>query len=410
MKPITIGIINAYDHRNRGDRAIIEAQIAWIQRKLPAAEFKVFSAAWRENADVFGADGSHPPVIRKHADWSRLRNGILPLAATGLAALGIPTPATSQAFTSCDAYFLCGGGYLYSSSAPLLSRQLWMHAGNSMLAIRSGKPVMQFPQSWGPITKLADRWVCGKLAAGLDCINSRGSVSTHLLREWNFADKVIETPDIVLAMAHLRPDLVHRRRAGNGWLGVAPIDFGFALKRTDADLATYLTRVMDVVERYVKDGGAGVTFFPQVGVVGSDEDLPMAEALASRCAERNLPHRLLRDVTWPDYWDEMARVDVFLGSRMHACIFAMVSGVPTIGLAYQPKFLSLFEQLDMPGRCFAIDQFDHAEVALRLAEARQGGSPHRAEVATKVDSIASEILGKLDACWIRSGCQRLEAQ
>jgi colanic acid/amylovoran biosynthesis protein len=410
MKPITIGILNAYDHRNRGDRAIIEAQIAWIRHKLPTAEFKVFSAAWRENADVFGADGSYPPVIRKYAEWGRLKNGILPLAATGLAALGIPTPAASQAFTSCAAYFLCGGGYLYSSGVPLLSRQLWMHAGNSMLAIRSGKPVMQFPQSWGPITKLADRWICKKLAAGLDCINSRGSVSTHLLRGWNFGEKVIETPDIVLAMAHLRPDLVQRRTAGNGWLGVAPIDFGFAMKRSDATLETYLTRVMGIVERYVADGGAGVTFFPQVGVTGSDEDLPMAEELAARCANKGIPHRLLRDVEWPDYWDEMARVDVFLGSRMHACIFAMVLGIPTVGLAYQPKFVSLFEQLGMPTRCFPIDRFEPADVSIRIAEARQAGSPHRAEVAATVDAIAAEILGKLDECWIKSGFQRLETQ
>ena len=47
-----IGILNAYDARNRGDQAIVLCQIELLRRKFPNAEFLVFSRHARANADA----------------------------------------------------------------------------------------------------------------------------------------------------------------------------------------------------------------------------------------------------------------------------------------------------------------------------------------------------------------------
>jgi len=39
--------------------------------------------------------------------------------------------------------------------------------------------------------------------------------------------------------------------------------------------------------------------------------------------------------------------DFFVGSRMHACIAALSQGIPTVALAYSPKFLGVFQSVDV---------------------------------------------------------------
>lgn len=402
------GILNAYDHRNRGDRAIIEAQMAWLRRKNPQARFRVFSPAWRENEEVFGKDVSQHPPIGIDPMAGRVANVIGPLGASLAAACEIPTgKRPPQDFMECDGYFLCGGGYLYSSTAPVLSRQLWMHAGNAMLALATGRPVMQFPQSWGPVEKVVDRWVCRRLAQRLQVICSRGEASTRLLNEWGFGAKTIEVPDIVMAMGDLCPDLVRASHGGDGTLGIAPIDFGFAMKSNPAVLELYLDRIEKVANRFLIAGGKGITLFPQVQVTGSDEDLPVAAELERRLKKSGISVRLLESCSWEQYFEEIASVSVFLGSRMHSCIFALISGVPTIGLSYQPKFEALFAQLGMSDQCFPITDFNPMEVAEHVG--RLAADP-MAMTAVKeaVAKLSKAVLEGLDQCWQRSGAQSLE--
>lgn len=403
------GILNAYDHRNRGDRAIIEAQMAWLSRKVPGAEFRIFSPAWKENADVFGSDVSRRPPIGMDPAAGKITNVIQPLGKTLANALRESTNATAgPGFNECDAYFLCGGGYLYSSTAPVLSRQLWTHAGNAMLAMGTGKPVMQFPQSWGPVGKAADRWICRRLADRLPAICSRGEASTRLLHAWGYATKTLEVPDIVMAMGDLRPDLIRSWSGGDGTLGIAPIDFGFAQKRDENDLEQYLKRIEEVADAYVKAGGQGVTLFPQVQVTGMDEDLPVAIELERRLNHAGIRVRLLDGCSWESYFEHIASVSVFMGSRMHSCIFALVSGVPTVGLSYQPKFEALFSQLGMSDRCFPITNFNPRDVATRLAGLHADANAGN-EVRIAANQLSRQVLDGLDECWKRSGCRAVES-
>jgi colanic acid/amylovoran biosynthesis protein len=405
-----LGILNAYDHRNRGDRAIIEAQMAWLSRKVPDAEFRVFSPAWKENAEVFGNEVSLQPPIGMTPSAGKIANVITPLGKSLTAAFQRSSHRSAgQGFNECDAYFLCGGGYLYSSTAPVLSRQLWTHAGNAMLAMGTGRPVMQFPQSWGPVEKPADRWICHRLAERLPIICSRGQASTRLLQNWGYGAKTIEVPDIVISLGSLRPDLVRSWQGGDGTMGIAPIDFGFAKKRNDADLELYLKRVEAVAHGYIKAGGRGITLFPQVQVTGIDEDLPIAAELERRLKKSGINVKLLVDCSWHQYFEEIAAVSVFLGSRMHSCIFALISNVPTIGLSYQPKFEALFAQLGMSERCFPITDFDPSEVATHV-ERLVADPAATAFVKKSVGELSAKVLEGLNYCWERSGCQKFEAK
>lgn len=399
----TAAILNAYDHRNLGDRAIIEAQVAWIESKVPDVRILVFSSAWKENQKVFGKHVSHSPPITVGSHGGLFGSVAAPVIGGLRAACNFRTDDSWKAFRSADAYFLCGGGYLYSSQSRLGSRQMYVHVANSLLALAQGKPVMQFPQSWGPFNKMIDRAACRHLARKLAAPACRGKESIDLMKEWGMKDKSIDIPDIVLAMRRLRPDLVKRVRQGNNRLGIAPVDHRFSRTGKDGEFAAYLNRLRDIATLYFMRTGGGITIFTQVALEGADDDYPVALQLAEMLTNKGVDCRVVGRAKWKDYWSEVAAQSVFVGCRMHACIFALVSAVPTIGLAYQPKFQALFSHLKMDDQCFDISNFDPEVVATSLIRLASSGERARDHAAQAVEQSAEKLLSGLDRCAVSSG-------
>ena len=395
--PFHVAILNAYDHRNLGDRAIIETQIAWLERKHPGARYTVFSAAWKENESIFGSNRSLPPPFKRHGRFGFLT----PISEGLLVWLGKRDDRSWLAFKAADAYFLCGGGYLYSSTSKLASRQLWIHIANSYLALSQGKPVMQFPQSWGPFHKSFDSWIAKKLAHRLPAISCRGAESYALMEAWGFGKKSWNIPDIVLAFGKLRPDLVKHQPEGDGRLGIAPADYRFARSKTMTDLERYIGKIADVAVLYQKRTGCGVTLFTQVNLEGTDDDEWVVRKLHGILLSRGIDSRVFGSLSWSSYLEEISKPSVFLGCRMHACIFAQISDVPTVGLAYQPKFHALFNELGLPERSVDIDSFEPDAISDLLCSIRD--KKYREDVSDRVNQAAAITLDSVDAMWDTCG-------
>lgn len=395
------GIINAYDWRNRGDRAIIEAQMAWIRTKIPDVEFRIFSACWKENTKAFGAEKSFHPPVSIPEGCGHLGGILAPLRSYVSASLGKGDGKAWEEFDSCDGYFLCGGGYLYSSQAPILSRQLWIHAANSLLALKSGKPVMQFPQSWGPFHKVSDKWICHKLAKALPKIAARGNISAAITEKMGLADKTLSLPDVVVAISEVGglPFELPEEPTKTG-LGIAPIEFGFARNCTDKDRDEYLVKLTAIGKAYHQKTGEPITVFVQVSLPGHDDDLPMAKRLAAQLQAEGVPTTIDNRNDWSEYWKNISSQAAFIGCRMHACIFAMVTSIPTIGLAYQPKFQELFEDLCILDRCFDISTFDPAAVISKLLDPDFISENSRSELTHAVQNSATRTLRGLNTCWL----------
>ena len=391
--PFHVAILNAYDHRNLGDRAIIETQIAWLEGKHPGAKCSVFSGAWKQNASVFGSTRSLPPPIRQQGKLGFLT----PVAQGFLGFIGKRDDRAWLAFKAADAYFLCGGGYLYSSTSKLGSRQLWIHLANSYLSLTQRKPVMPFPQSWGPFHKTFDSWMAKKLARRLPAISCRGKESHALMESWGFGKKSRNIPDIVLAFGKLRPDLVKRQPEGDGRLGIAPVDYRFARSRTMDEMEGYIGRIAEVAASYQKRTGCGVTLFTQVSLEGTDDDQWVVRRLHEILVKSGIDSRAIESPSWESYWDEISKPSVFLGCRMHSCIFALISGVPTVGLAYQPKFHALFRELGFPERSVDIDLFEPEAISDLLCSIRE--KEHREDVVARVDEAAVGVIEALDTMW-----------
>ena len=268
-----------------------------------------------------------------------------------------------EKFYSCDIYALCGGGYLYSSLSPMLSRNLACICTEILFAIRTGKPVVQFPQSFGPINKFLDLRLVFKVCRALPRLAPRTNVALDQLTVWGFADKAAITPDTVLTMRKLLPHLYQPAATRRG-LGVAPVDYRFAMRLTPAAHARLIEKLGQVCRHYHQKTGEEIHLFTQVCLPGDDDSI-MVDELAARLAHLGIPYlKIPKKLDLAAYVSAVGSMRAFVGLRMHACIFAFTARVPVIGLAYQPKFKGLYWTLHREDWCRSLNDDSTGRVGM----------------------------------------------
>jgi polysaccharide pyruvyl transferase WcaK-like protein len=235
-------------------------------------------------------------------------------------------------------------------------------------------------------------------------IAARGSISAAMTGSMGHADKTLNLPDVVIAIAKVGglPFAPPASPAKKG-LGIAPIEFGFARNCSDKERKDYLEKLKVIAAGYHRKTGETITLFVQVSLPGHDDDQPMAEHLASLLQAEGIAFTIENSPDWAGYWEKISNLSAFIGCRMHSCIFAMVTSVPTIGLAYQPKFQELFNELDLSERCFDISSFDPAEVTALLLDPLFRSDESRNRLATSVGASADRTIHGLEACWNAAG-------
>ena len=294
-------------------------------------------------------------------------------------------------FLACDLYALCGGGYLYSSLNPAISRNLWVHCINAIEALRTGKPVIQFPQSFGPLTKALDCYIVQKLSEKLPALAPRDASSFELLTSMGFEGKSKLIPDIAFSLRSLRPDWFQIEASPEG-LGIAPVDFRFAMTTTPESLQEYIQKLLQVAVDFHSKTGEPIYVFSQVAVAGDDDDSVLARQLYQALQAKGVPASLIDSEEWlKGYLAHFQKLRAFIGCRMHSCIFSFVSGVPTIGLSYQPKFLGAFQHLELPDWVRPIPDFSVGWVSEKLDDVLKNETSLRGHIANKIQILEKQI-------------------
>ena len=112
-------------------------------------------------------------------------------------------------------------------------------------------------------------------------------------------------------------------------------------------LTDYREYCLAVIEGLLA-GGAEVHLVPHVlsrGDAADEDDLAVSRILADQHPDCVLAPNFRSPVEAKSY---ISRMDVLIGSRMHATIASFTSGVPTIPVAYSRKFAGFFGNLDYP--------------------------------------------------------------
>ncbi|WP_276661452.1 polysaccharide pyruvyl transferase CsaB [Syntrophomonas wolfei] len=308
-----IALSGYYGFDNAGDEALLSAITSTIKKLEPAADFVVFSGHPRKTSSLHGIRAVyylHPGQILRELFRADL--------------------------------LISGGGSIFQDITS--ARSLPYYISVVALAKFLGKPVIFYAQGVGPINRSLSKFLMRLVGNRVDLITLRDHDSAVYLERLGVSrPPMIITSDPVFS---LQPEpgvreemdklLQEMGLRGQVLVGVAVRQW-LALEGYQESLA----RVLDeLAER-----GCRILFIP----MAYPEDIPAARKVMNLM--KNDAWLLERPLGAREHLALIAHLDIMIGMRLHALIFAASQGVPFAGISYDPKvdaFLKLFEMKPLP--------------------------------------------------------------
>lgn len=225
-----------------------------------------------------------------------------------------------------------------------------------------GKPLILMPQTYGPFQAQRNQRIAAEIVRGSTMAWARDehsfAVLKSLLGDAFDSERHRSGVDVAFGLPTTAPAEDYLGAAGP-WLAGrnAPLVglnvSGLLMNRPESAAkqfgftANYTEVVISLARRLLKETGAHILLIPHVvsppGHYESDIEAGdrVAEAVADVADGRVLCLPALHnpcEVKWV-----IAQCDWFCGTRMHATIAALSSGVPAAAIAYSPKTLGVFE-------------------------------------------------------------------
>ncbi len=366
-----------YGFRNTGDEAILRSILHALER-LGHVEAVVLSG---------------DPAL------TRLEHGVEAIQRTNLVAI-------IRALWGSDA-LVSGGGSLLQDATGALSIPYYL--GVILLARVLGKPVVVYGQGVGPVSNPFYRFLIRVVLDRVETITVRDQGSAAFLRELGVRCPPVEvTADAVFSLplpagrhgpvrGGLEPGGEGRQEIGpegepaagsqagqgtepeeekglklqNGdgegdgtgdWDATASrVVIGVALRSWEVEFEDRLAAALNILTDRFK---ARIVFLPM--------QLPGDREVSQRVREQmKEPGRLVTldsGAGTPErVLEALAGIDLLVGMRLHALIFAAIVGVPMVGLCYDPKVTAFLQTLGLPG-AVALDGFEPEELVERVVQ------------------------------------------
>jgi polysaccharide pyruvyl transferase CsaB len=354
-----IALSGYYGFHNAGDEAILEALITALRRCQPDVELVVFSA--------------DPDHTRKAYHVEAVSRVCLSSIISTL--------------RRADLLISGGGGLLQDVTGP---RSIPYYLGMMELAMFMGTRVAIFAQGVGPLRSRWSRLWVKKVLSRVDFISVRDAASAHFLNELGVMKAIEITADPVFS---LKPasgkDIASFWEAGGLKKSPGELLVGIALRPYPGE-KVFDEKILAVIANgchYLrKEFGAKLIYLP----FHWKKDLPLARVLASRDLSRGVvfegnlsPENILK---------LMGGLDLLIGMRLHALIFAAICGVPFIALPYDPKVNAFLENIgEKP--TFSLEDLTFQKLLANLKDVLSRGEEYRENLQLKIKEQGEKVDG-----------------
>lgn len=334
---------------NAGDEAILAAEVAALRELIPQVKITVLSGNPKETATTYQVQAVP-------------RGNLL---------------AVAKALRGADLLISGGGSLLQDVTS---NRSIPYYLGVVALAKMLGKKVMLYGNGVGPIRRPFNRWLVRWLGNWVDLITVRDQGSKSILQAVGVTEPpLVLTADAVFSLAPASREVAEGvlRRGGVGSdrprIGVSVRDWqdqhGFKLAMAEA------------IDEFAKKQGAEVVFLP----LQHPSDVVASEYV---CSFMEQPATII--VARTDVPTTMAlygAMDIVLGVRLHALVFAALQAVPHVGIVYDPKVASFLDIVGQPVGGL-VENLDGQEVANKLTRLWQGRQQAKIELKTMAVELA----------------------
>jgi colanic acid/amylovoran biosynthesis protein len=442
-----------YTWNNKGDAALVLSMLAELRRVAPSAELVVLSDSPTMDAREYGV-AVFPPLfggtlepparpakagiwqsandfLRRHIGW-RIRRWLntgpaptlqnhldlwqerlrfhaflawlfIAIQLAGRASHRLMTGESRRVlrqFCEADLAVFVPGGYLI---APHAGHSYWFRHLAALFAARwLNMPVYLTPCTVGPFHGTHNRWLAKK------ALNH--PIHAYLREESSFDALARIAPrsqremgvDLGFLLPSSTPQRASALRAellcdGRRALGVSVRDYRFpGHPNPQAQREHYLDAIATAVEHAVTQLGMAVYFVPQV-LADELNDVSVAREVLSRVSNLEHVYLLDQDLDPRDLKGLYGGFDLFIGVRMHANIFALSAGVPTVAIAYEPKTEGIMNQLGLGEYAIGIRRLDSPGLIALLDRLAAEAPALRGHLTTAIPAMKQKAMRTADA-------------
>ncbi|MEY4979187.1 MAG: hypothetical protein RLZZ352_1457 [Pseudomonadota bacterium] len=332
-KTVTVGLLwHSVASGNLGVVALTLSQLAIIQQAAEEADVNV-------HVKIFGwqLDGSMPTT-----------KGFESIAYYEVHSRSLISPSSiiHKEFAKCDLILDVGEGDSFSDIYGL--KRLLYLCLSKKLATAGGAKLVLSPQTLGPFaSKLYEKIACWSLK-NASCVFARDHISMEWASKHLPAGQIQEAIDMAFCLPFEKRQKSETSKIQIGINVSALLYYGGYGGGNSLGLSLdYKSLTHRMMEWALATPHAEVWLIPHVYSRGIPEEDDPTACLDVKAIypEVNIAGPF---VSPTDAKTFISGLDFFSGGRMHACIGAFSSGVPTVPLAYSRKFNGLFQSLNYP--------------------------------------------------------------
>ncbi len=417
---MNILVVNVHSTDNAGDAALLDVTLDLLYDNFPGS---AITLAMNDPKSYCGAErmvGSFTHWFktssRSMSPWRTRGLFLAPLLMAGslLAAVterwfGRPVTifllpiyrSLIESYAEADLVVSCAGNFFYSSGRiglPFLLACLAPAYGWLM-----GKPLYTMPQTIGPLDGLRDRIVMRWLLSKMRILHLRDRTSVEALEAAHIHHSNLHiVPDIAFLHQEAERNVDLAARFEDGFekgastdgplLGVTLINWGAQNRRFHRQ-AQYEEAVASAIRTFLLKFHGRVLLFGQVrGPLEADDDLIPARRVAGQLTDLCQYVSVVEGDYSPAQLQAMyAQVDLFLGSRLHSCIFAMTSFVPVLAIAYQYKTRGILRMLGLEEWVIEIENVSSTLLFDKLERLYDQRSVVRTHLQQEVPIVQAQI-------------------
>ncbi len=236
--------------------------------------------------------------------------------------------------------FINGGGNLIQDNTS--TRSLMYYLFMIWMAKKRHMKVMLYANGIGPINRRINRRITRYVLNKTDVITlrenspSKQEIDNLLIT----TPKVIITADPATTIQPSTSEHIDKILLNEGIESEGPY-IGFSIRKWHG-LSKYERVVADTADYIAKTHGLKPVFIP----MHYPSDLAVCERIVSKMSgDANI---IRNKYSVPETIGIISRMDILVGMRLHALIFAACQGIPIVGLVYEPKVEGFLKSINQP--------------------------------------------------------------
>ena len=299
-----------YGFDNLGDEAILEEVTNELKRLVDPQNIVILSATPDRTAELFG--------VRSHDRMD---------------VLGFATLCKQARL------FISGGGGLFQNTRSLGS--ILFYSWQMLVAKSSGAKVTVYAQGIGPLRGSVAQWITKRSFMLADAIAIRDNGSKQMLDDWSIQANQTADPVWCLEQRKLPDDVDQALSAIKARYLV-----GLSLRPSHNFSDNHMQSLIEAMLVAVPES-SHVVLLP----LQNAQDLAPLEQFGELWKQSGRESTLINTAAlrYPAQWISLfARCKILVGMRLHALIMSLKSGVPVVGIAYDPKVSHLLAEFEQP--------------------------------------------------------------